>query len=78
MKNEQFNISFINSVLTAANAEKDYFSKNLTLSRHVYNLAGDHNKTNRQAIYSELTGRTTTKAESGVNNILKEMKKHIK
>jgi len=78
MKTTQFNHSFINSALTTANSEKDDFSKNLTLSRHVYNLAGDHNKTNRQTIYSELTGRTTTKAESGVNNILKEMKKHIK
>lgn len=78
METAQFKHSFINSVLTTANAEKDNFSKNLTLSRHVYNLAGDHNKINRQTIYSELTGRTTTKAESGVNNILKEMKKYIK
>ena len=78
MKAKEFKNNYINSVITAANAEKDDFSKNLTLTRCVYNLAGDHNKTNRQTIYSELTGRKATKTESGVNNIFKEMKKYIK
>lgn len=42
----------------------------LSLPRHdIYGLCGNHNKDGRQRIYSILTGRKTTKAESGIANI---------
>lgn len=75
---KQFNNTHINFILERSNKNGySNFDKLHTLETLIYQLAGDSNKDKRQVIYSELTGRKATKAESGINNILAEMKKYI-
>lgn len=74
---KQFNNTHINFIIETANSKENNFRKTQALEQMVYNLAGDSNKDKRQVIYSELTGKKQPKAESGVNNILAEIKKYI-
>lgn len=76
-KMQQFNNTHINFIIETANSKDNNFRKLQAMEQMVYNLAGPTNKDKRQLIYSELTGNKQTKAESGVNNILTEFKKHL-